>query len=167
MRSVEESLQRLGLDHIDILHVHDPDDHGEEALSGAFKALGPAPIDRTIRAVGAGMNQAEMLARFAREADFDCFLPAGRYTLLDQAAFAGAVAALFGARHRHHPGRRVQALGIVGNLDDPARATFNSRPRCTGSTRPARFGRSAKEFGTPIQAAALQFPFAHPVLQRS
>lgn len=85
-KSVEESLQRLGMDRIDILHVHAPDDHGDEALSGAFKALDRLRSDGTIGAVGAGMNQAELLARFALEADVDCFLLAGRYALLDQAA---------------------------------------------------------------------------------
>src|SRR5216684_4362764 len=86
MRSVEESLQRLGLDRIDILHIHDPDDHYEAALHGAYRALDRLRADGVIGAVGAGMNQAEMLTRFAREADFDCFLLAGRYTLLDQVA---------------------------------------------------------------------------------
>src|SRR6202165_3262546 len=84
MRSVEESLERLGLERIDVLHIHDPDDHYEEALKGAYRALDRLRADGVIRAVGAGMNQAEMLTRFAREGNFDCFLLAGRYTLLDQ-----------------------------------------------------------------------------------
>ncbi len=79
MRSFEESLERLGLDRIDILHIHDPDDHYEEAISGAYRALDQLRADGVIGAVSAGMNQAEMLTRFAREADFDCFLLAGRY----------------------------------------------------------------------------------------
>ena len=86
MRSVEESLARLGMDRIDILHIHDPDDHYEEAISGAYRALDRLRAGGSIAAVGAGMNQAEMLTRFAREADFDCFLLAGRYTLLDRIA---------------------------------------------------------------------------------
>src|SRR5262249_10842160 len=74
------------LDRIDILHIHDPDDHYEEALSGAYVALDRLRAEGVIRAVGAGMNQWQMLARFAREANFDCFLLAGRYTLLEQGA---------------------------------------------------------------------------------
>src|ERR1700674_5742960 len=61
MRSVEESLERLGLERIDILHIDDPDDHYEEALTGAYRALDRLRTDGVIRAVGAGMNQAEML----------------------------------------------------------------------------------------------------------
>ena len=84
MRIVEGSLRRLGLDHVDILHIHDPDDHERAALDGAFKALQRLKEQGVCRAIGSGMNQAEMLARFAQAADFDCFLLAGRYTLLDQ-----------------------------------------------------------------------------------
>ena len=84
MRSVEESLTRLGFDRIEVAHIHDPDDNYEEALSGAYRALDRMRSEGTIKAVGAGMNQAQMLSRFAREADFDCFLLAGRYTLLDR-----------------------------------------------------------------------------------
>src|SRR5439155_1676860 len=88
MRSVEESLTRLGLDRVDVLHIHDPDDHFDEALTGAYRALDRLRTEGSIRAVGAGMNQSEMLVRFAREANFDCFLLAGRYTVLDRSGAA-------------------------------------------------------------------------------
>src|SRR5258708_1276468 len=65
---------------------HRPDDHFDQALSGAYRALADLKKDGTIGAIGAGMNQAAMLARFARRESFDCFLVAGRYTLLDQSA---------------------------------------------------------------------------------
>jgi len=83
-RSFEESLQRLGVDRADILHLHDPDQHYEQALGEAYPVLAGLRRQGLVRAVGAGMNQAEMLARLAREAEFDCFLLAGRYTLLVQ-----------------------------------------------------------------------------------
>src|SRR5258706_16303562 len=86
MRSVDESLVRLGLERIDVLHIHDPDEHYDAALNGAYRALDRLRTDGIIGAVSAGMNQAQMLTRFAREAIFDCFLLAGRYTLLDQVA---------------------------------------------------------------------------------
>jgi D-threo-aldose 1-dehydrogenase len=86
MRSVEESLGRLGLDRVDVLYIHDPDDHWEDAIRGAYPALDRLRAEGVVRAIGAGMNQAEMLARFAREGDFDVFLVAGRYTILDQSA---------------------------------------------------------------------------------
>jgi D-threo-aldose 1-dehydrogenase len=86
LRSLDESLTRLGLDRVDIVHIHDPDDHYHEALHGAYEALNELREDRRIGALGVGMNQAEALSRFARHARFDCFLLAGRYTLLDQSA---------------------------------------------------------------------------------
>ena len=86
MRSLEESLKRLGVDRIDILHIHDPDAYWQEAIEGAYPALERLRSEGVIRAVSAGMNQWEMLARFACEGDFDCFLLAGRYSLLDQSA---------------------------------------------------------------------------------
>ena len=70
-RSIEESLERLGLDRIDIAFIHDPDDHWEAAIGGAYPALHRLRDQGIVRAIGAGMNQSEMLARFAREADID------------------------------------------------------------------------------------------------
>ena len=107
MRSFEESLARLGLDRIDILHIHDPDHHEAEAMDGAYRALDRLRADGSIRAVGAGMNQWEMLARFADAGSFDCFLLAGRYTLLDQSA-RSFVAGLRAPWHRHRRGWRLQ-----------------------------------------------------------
>src|SRR5207244_9865014 len=87
-RSLEESLERLGLDRVDVVHIHDPDDAHDEALAGAYRALDELRAEGAIGAVGCGMNFSAPLARFAREAEFDCFLLAGRYTLLDQSAVA-------------------------------------------------------------------------------
>src|SRR5439155_20683949 len=65
-------------------HVHDPDDHLDEALAGAFHALRRLRDEGVASAIGAGMNQSEALVRIVREADVDCVLLAGRYTLLDR-----------------------------------------------------------------------------------
>ena len=86
LRSLDESLERLGLDRIDVVHIHDPDDHFDDALAGAYPALERLRGEGVVRAIGVGMNQSEMLARFARETDIDCVLLAGRYTLLDTSA---------------------------------------------------------------------------------
>jgi len=86
LRSIDESLTRLKAERIDVVHIHDPDDHEREALEDVFPVLAELRSQGVIRAIGAGMNQWEMLARFARQADFDCFLLAGRYTLLEQRA---------------------------------------------------------------------------------
>ncbi len=84
MKSFEDSLKRLGLDKIDILLIHDPDDYFEEARNGALKAMIKLKNQGVVKAIGCGMNQNEMLYEFAKEGCFDCFLLAGRYTLIDQ-----------------------------------------------------------------------------------
>ncbi len=164
MRSFEESLVRLGVDRIDVLHIHDPDNHEQQALDGAFKALDKLRSEGTIKAVGSGMNQAEMLARFARAADFDCFLVAGRYTLLDQAALPELlpiceqkkIAIIIGG---------VYNSGILANLDNPERATFNYQPAEQRWLEKARKIKAVCDrHSVPIQAAALQFPLAHPAV---
>jgi D-threo-aldose 1-dehydrogenase len=86
LRSVEASLDRLGLDRIDLVLIHDPDDHARAAFDEAAPALSQLRSEGVIRAYGAGMNQAAMLARFVRETDVDVVMVAGRYTLLDQSA---------------------------------------------------------------------------------
>ncbi len=87
MQSFENSLSRLGLDKIDILYLHDPDnhpDHFEDAKKGAVKAMIKLRDEGVVKAIGCGMNQNEMLIDFAKEGCFDVFLLAGRYTLIDQ-----------------------------------------------------------------------------------
>ena len=87
MQSFEDSLERLKLDRVDILHLHDPDnhpDHFEEAKKGAIKAMLKLKEEGLVSALGCGLNQNEMLVEFAKMGCFDCFLLAGRYTLLDQ-----------------------------------------------------------------------------------
>ncbi len=88
LRSVDASLTRLGLDRIDVVLVHDPDDHERDALDHAFPALVELRDQGVIRAVGSGMNQAAMLARFVEQVDLDCVLLAGRWTLLDHSGGA-------------------------------------------------------------------------------
>jgi D-threo-aldose 1-dehydrogenase len=86
-RSLDESLARLGLDHVDILLIHDPDlhtEHYQQVLDEGFPALADLRAQGVVKAIGAGMNQWEMPAKFAQYADPDCFLLAGRYTLLEQ-----------------------------------------------------------------------------------
>ena len=87
MRSFENSLKRLQLTKIDILHLHDPDndpEHFKQSLNGGIKAMIKLKEEGLVSALGCGMNQNEMLVQFAKEGCFDCFLLAGRYTLLDQ-----------------------------------------------------------------------------------
>ena len=89
MRSFEMSLERLKLDRVDVLQLHDPDnhpDHLDEAKKGAIKAMMKLKDEKVVKALGCGLNQNEMLIELAKERCFDCFLLAGRYTLLDQSS---------------------------------------------------------------------------------
>lgn len=162
LRSLEESLARLGLDRVDVLHVHDPDDHAEEALRGAFPALRRLRDEGVVGAIGAGMNQSALLARFVREADVDCVLLAGRYTLLEQGALDDLLPICA------ERGVGVIAAGVFnsGLLADPAPGTtYDYRPA------PAPVLERARQLATicarhdvPLKAAALQFPLAHPAV---
>jgi D-threo-aldose 1-dehydrogenase len=159
LRSVEESLQRLGLDRIDVLHIHDPDDHYEEAMTGAYPALDRLRSEGVIRAVGAGMNQAEMLVRFTREADFDCFLVAGRCTLLDQAALPELLP-LCAER-----GIAVIAGGVFNSGLLAGGTTFNYRPAPSELLEEAaRLEAVCARHDVPLAAAALQFPLRNPAV---
>ena len=163
MRSLEESLERLKLDRIDILHIHDPDDHYEDALKHAQKALIQLRDEGVIRAVGAGMNQWEMLARFAREGDFDCFLLAGRYTLIDHSGLSellpiceeNRISIIVGGPYNSG----ILASGAVKG------ATFNYEPAAPAiMDRVAKVEAVCSRHEVPLKAAALQFPLAHPAI---
>ena len=83
-RSIEESLRRLGLDRIDIAYLHDPDNHIDDVLATGFPALAELRDEGTVAAIGAGMNDATLLARLVHATDMDVVMLAGRYTLLEQ-----------------------------------------------------------------------------------
>lgn len=162
MRSFEESLVRLGLDRIDILHIHDPDNHELAAIAGAYKALARLRSEGVIRAVGAGMNQWEMLSRFAEAETFDCFLLAGRYTLLDQSALA----TLLPICQRRDV--RIIAGGVYnsGLLADPkpgAKFNYDDAPSEL-IERAQRLAAVCRSHGVPLKAAAIQFPGFHPTV---
>jgi D-threo-aldose 1-dehydrogenase len=161
-RSLEESLDRLGLDRVDILFLHDPDDHEREAYEQAFPALAELRDQGTVGAIGAGMNQAEMLTRFVRDLDLDMVLVAGRYSLLDQTALAELLPAC-AAR-----GTAVVVGGVFnsGLLADPRPGTtFDYAPAAPGLVaRAVRLGEVCASHGVPLRAAALAFPFGHPAV---
>jgi D-threo-aldose 1-dehydrogenase len=162
MRSVEESRQRLGLQQLDILHIHDPDDHYDQAIRGAYPALAKLRADGTIGAVSAGMNQSEMLTRFAREGDFDCFLLAGRYTLLEQGALDELLPVCL------EKGVTIIAGGVYnsGILADPKPGTHYNYADAPASLleRAQRLRDVCARYDVPLKAAAIQFPLAHPAV---
>ena len=166
LRSLESSLERLGLDRVDIVFVHDPDDHYREALEGAFPALRGAALTGRDRApIGAGMNQSEMLADFVRETDLDIVMLAGRYTLLEQ----GALDDLLPACERR--GVSVVAAGVFNSGLLRATARARTRPTTTSRRRPsvlARVHRIADVVRAPRRRACRsrrsQFALAHPAV---
>jgi D-threo-aldose 1-dehydrogenase len=163
LRSVENSLQRLKMDHLDILHLHDPDCCLNDALDIAFPALASLREQGLVRAIGAGMNQWQMLAEFARNAEFDCFLLAGRYTLLEQesidfldlCAEKGIYLFLGG----------VFNTGILATGAIPtARYDYRQAPKAI-INRVARLEEVCARHQVPLRSAALQFPLAHPAVK--
>ncbi|HEV8281048.1 MAG TPA: aldo/keto reductase [Candidatus Limnocylindrales bacterium] len=161
-RSLEESLERLGLERIDIALIHDPDEHWAEAIDGAWPALERLRAEGVIRAVGAGMNQSAMLTRFVRETTMDVVLVAGRYTLLDQSGLGDLLPACL------ERGVAVLVGGVMnsGVLADPrAGARFDYAP-APGDVieRARRIGEVCARHDIPLRAAAMQFPIAHPAV---
>ncbi len=173
MRSFEDSLQRLGTDRVDILLLHDCDrrNHGEdgyrarfrEAVDGAAKALVSLREQGAVTAIGAGLNEWEACQEFAEACDFDCFLLAGRYTLLDQGALASflplcerrGIGIILGGPYNSG----ILATGPVeGALYDYAPAA----PEVMDRTR--AIAAACARHGVPLRGAALQFPLSHPVI---
>ncbi|MCT9931319.1 aldo/keto reductase [Planotetraspora sp. A-T 1434] len=162
-QSLEESLERLGLDTIDIALIHDPDDHWKEAVSEAYPALAELRDQGVVKAIGAGMNQWQMLAGFVRETDIDVVLLAGRYTLLDQ---SGADELLPLCVER---GVSVLAGGVFNSgllaTHDPS-GTFNYAPAPPELLERAReMARVCERHGVTLPQAAMAFPLRHPAVK--
>jgi len=162
LRSVDASLTRLGLDRVGVLLIHDPDDHWDQAAGEAYPTLHDLRDQGVTAAIGAGMNQSGMLARFVRETDLDCVLLAGRYTLLDQSGLTDllplceqrGVAVIAGG---------VFNSGILANPDQGA--TFDYAPAPPEMLeRARRLAAVCARHEVPLRAAALRFPLAHPAV---
>ncbi|SEE10220.1 aldo/keto reductase [Streptomyces sp. TLI_105] len=162
LRSLEASLDRLGLDRVDLALLHDPDDHAEQALREAYPALERLRAEGVVGAIGVGMNQSALPARFLRETDIDVVLLAGRYTLLDQDGL-GELLPEAAAR-----GRDVIIGGVLnsGLLTDPRPgATYDYAPAPQPVLdRALRLLAITGRHGVPLRAAALHFPFGHPAV---
>ncbi|TWG07314.1 D-threo-aldose 1-dehydrogenase [Streptomyces brevispora] len=161
-RSIEDSLERLGLDRIDIAYLHDPDDHAEAAFHEAYPELEKLRAQGVIGAIGAGMNQTGMLTRFVHDTDVDVVLCAGRYTLLDQSALTDLLPAA-AAR-----GRSVVVGGVFnsGLLADPRPgATYDyAAAPLNVLDRALRLKAVTEGHGVPLRAAALHYPLTHPAV---
>ena len=173
-RSLEESLERLGLDRTDILFCHDVDvfTHGSreasdrriaEFMESGYRAFLELREQGVVRAIGAGINEWDVAEKLARAGDFDLFLLAGRYTLLEQAALDSFL-----------PYCVERGIGVVLG------GAFNSGVLATGAVEGARYNYEAApgwvmektraleavcaRHGVALPAAALRFPLAHPAV---
>lgn len=161
LTSLDESLRRLGVDRVDMVFIHDPDNHWRQALDGAWPTLAQLRDEGVIRAVGVGMTQAPMLARFIRETDIDVVLEAGVYSLLDTQALWELL-----------PEAERRGVGVIaaqamhgGLIDGAPNPQFRYRP-VDDETRAkvARIAKICHDNGVPTAAAAIQFPLAHPMV---
>jgi D-threo-aldose 1-dehydrogenase len=169
MRSYEDSLQRLGLNHVDILYIHDTDSftHGPEeqpkrhaeAMEGAAKALDELRRSGAIKAIGIGVNQAQPIADALDHMKWDCFLLAGRYTLLEQEPLD----TLLPAVKKH--GATIVVGGPFNSGILAGRETWNyAQAPDEVMSRVKEIARICDAYDVPLGAAALQFPLAHPVV---
>lgn len=163
LRSIDESLSRLGLDRIDIVHIHDPDDFYEQALNEAFPTLADLKSQGVIKAIGAGMNEWEMLSEFAKNADFDCFLLAGRYTLLDHSALHELMPLCEEKDISLILGGPYNSGILASDLDADTTYFYESSPQKVVQ-KAKDIKKTCDRYNVPLKAAALQFGLNHPAV---
>ena len=163
LRSLEESLQRLSLDRVDIAYIHDADDHWDQAICEAYPTLAELRSQGVVKAIGVGMNQWEMEARFAREGDFDCFLLAGRYTLLDQSSLAELMPVCLEKNVSLVLGGPYNSGILASDLGPGATYDYESAP-VEIIERARRIKAVCDRYVVPLKAAALQFGLIHPAV---
>ncbi len=163
-RSVEDSLTRLGVDRIDVLFLHDAEEHFSDALRDGYPALAELRAEGVVAAIGAGMYHTAMLTRLVRETDTDVVMLSGRYTLLDHSAVADLLPACA------ERGVSVLAAGIFnsGVLATPrpaAGAHYDYEPASDELLRLAhRIADVCEAHGVTLPQAAMAFPLRHPVV---
>lgn len=158
-RSLDESFARLQLDRTDIVLIHDPHQHYQQALDEAYPVLEAWRAAGVVKAIGVGIGNWEMLRDFALNADFDCFLLPGRYTLLEQVALP----LLDVCRQK---GIDILAGGIFNSgilaSDLGPEATYNYRaapPEVLDKAR--KLNEVCQRHEVPLARAAIHFPYAH------
>lgn len=172
MRSFEDSLQRMALERMDIVFIHDIDvftrgkdqpDVFKEAMDGCYKALARLRDEKVVKAIGVGVNEWQVCQAALEARDFDCFLLAGRYTLLEQEALDTFLPLCE---------KRGAAVVVGGGFNSGILAT-GARPGAKYNYSPApadimdkvaRIETVCAEFNVPLPAAALQFVVAHPAV---
>ena len=169
LRSFEDSLQRLGLESVDILYVHDIGvmTHGEEAnrtywaqlAGGGYRALRELRDAGLVKAIGLGVNEWEVLMDAFALGDWDVFLLAGRYTLLEQTSLRPFLSTCMERKASVVIGGPFNSGILVGG------ETFNYAKAPTDVVAKVRaIDAVCRDFGVPLPAAALQFPLTHPAV---
>jgi D-threo-aldose 1-dehydrogenase len=164
LRSVGESLERLRVDRLDVVHIHDPDRALDRAMQGTYQALERLKTEGVIGAIGVGSNSEVALAALARRGRFACFLLANRYTLLEQRPLGDLL-----------PLCLARGIAVING------GVFNSGILATGTgagatyeygeappevrERVGRLSALCRRHDVPLKAAALQFPLAHPAVK--
>lgn len=164
LRSLEGSLERLGLDRVDIVYLHDPDEHWDAASTTGADTLVELRDQGVVGAIGAGMNQASMLAEFVRRTDVDVVMVAGRLTLVDQTALqdllplalergVGVVAAA------------AYNSGLLSSAVVPDDAMFDyGRAPVAVVERARAIARICDRHGVALPDAAVQYALRHPAV---
>ena len=162
LRSIDDSLERMGVDHIDIALMHDCENHSDEAIDNAYPVLANLRDQGIIKAIGVGLNFVDVAMKIMKAVDLDIALIAGRYTLLDQSAGA----ALLDYALERQVDITIGGVFNSGVLADPKPgATFEYLPASDEIIKKAQDIRAfLTERGIPLTAAALQFPLRHPAV---
>ncbi|WP_326642169.1 aldo/keto reductase [Nonomuraea fuscirosea] len=163
-RSVEDSLTRMGADRIDVLYLHDAEEHFEAALRDGYPALAELRAQGMVGAVGAGMYDPAKLTRLVRETDADVIMLSGRYTLLDQSALEELLPAC-AERGVSVLAASVFNSGLLATGRPVEGARFDYEP--AGAEQVRRVHRIAdvcETHGVGVPQAAMAFPLLHPVV---
>jgi D-threo-aldose 1-dehydrogenase len=172
MRSVEDSWQRMGTAGIDILYIHDVnrkwhgdavEDRFREVMEGGYRALEELRAGGIVKAIGVGVNDPDILVRFANAGDFDCFMLAGRYTLLEQTPL-DALFPLCARKSISVVAAGPFNSGILASGAKPGAKYFYSDAPEAMLTKTAAIEVVCRRHDVPLAAAALQFALGHPVV---
>lgn len=166
-RSLEDSLRRLDVDHIDVVLIHDPDDHAQQAIDEAYPVLHEWRAAGVVGAIGVGMNQSAVPSRFIRETDIDIVLLAGRYTLLDHSGASD----LLPLAVEHHVSIQIGGVfnsGCLATAAPPSDGTvvmYDYQPASPAIIDRITALRSiCAQHGVTLPQAALAFPLRHPAV---
>jgi D-threo-aldose 1-dehydrogenase len=163
-RSVAESLERLGLDSLDIVYLHDPEHHMGAVFATGYPALEELRGEGAVRAIGAGMNYAQPLSEIVRATDVDVIMLAGRYTLLEQDAL-DELLPLCEQRGVGVVAAGVFNSGLLAQARPPQDARFDYAQAPPELLERARLiAQVCERHDTPLPAAALAFAGAHPAV---